>query len=57
MAIALSCLWVGSTLAQTEHFHPKGKPPSEHTLQVLKESSQGLPFSDTRDFEEELRGE
>ena len=21
-----------------EHFHPKGKPPSEHTLRVLEQS-------------------
>jgi alkyl sulfatase BDS1-like metallo-beta-lactamase superfamily hydrolase len=56
MAIALSCLWAGAALAQTEHFHPKGKPPSEHTLKVLKESSAGLPFSDTRDFVEKEKG-
>jgi alkyl sulfatase BDS1-like metallo-beta-lactamase superfamily hydrolase len=56
MAVALPAFWAGSVLAQAEHFHPKGKPPSRHTLQVLKESSQGLPFSDTRDFEEEERG-
>jgi alkyl sulfatase BDS1-like metallo-beta-lactamase superfamily hydrolase len=39
-----------------EHFHPKGKPPSEHTLQVLEASRQALPFADRRDFEEEKKG-
>ncbi|MEM1361340.1 MAG: alkyl sulfatase dimerization domain-containing protein [Pseudomonadota bacterium] len=38
------------------HFHPKGKAPSEHTLRVLAEAGNGLPFSDTRDFEEQSRG-
>ncbi|MGV2976422.1 alkyl/aryl-sulfatase [Roseibium alexandrii] len=38
------------------HFHPKGKSPSEHTLKVLAEARNGLPFSDTRDFDEQERG-
>jgi alkyl sulfatase BDS1-like metallo-beta-lactamase superfamily hydrolase len=38
------------------HFHPKGKPPSKHTLAVLEQSRSRLPFSDTRDFEEEEKG-
>jgi alkyl sulfatase BDS1-like metallo-beta-lactamase superfamily hydrolase len=38
------------------HFHPKGKPPSEHTLEVIREARRSLPFSDTRDFEEAERG-
>ncbi len=38
------------------HFHPKGKAPSEHTLEVLRQARQTLPFSDTRDFEEQARG-
>jgi alkyl sulfatase BDS1-like metallo-beta-lactamase superfamily hydrolase len=42
--------------AQTEHFHPKGKPPSAYTLEVLKEARTMLPFSDTRDFDEEKKG-
>jgi alkyl sulfatase BDS1-like metallo-beta-lactamase superfamily hydrolase len=45
-----------NALAAGEHFHPKGKPPSEHTLKVLKEARAKLPFSDTRDFEEEKKG-
>jgi alkyl sulfatase BDS1-like metallo-beta-lactamase superfamily hydrolase len=46
----------GQAADQTGHFHPKGKPPSEHTLKVLKEARTTLPFSDTRDFEEEKKG-
>lgn len=38
------------------HFHPKGKAPSEHTLKVLAEARKSLPFSDTRDFEENKKG-
>ena len=38
------------------HFHPKGKPPSEHTLKVLEAARKELPFSDTRDFEEDAKG-
>jgi len=38
------------------HFHPKGKPPSEHTLAVFEEARQTLPFSDRQDFEEWERG-
>ncbi|MEM1316551.1 MAG: MBL fold metallo-hydrolase, partial [Pseudomonadota bacterium] len=38
------------------HFHPKGKAPSAHTLRVLAEARQTLPFSDARDFDEQARG-
>jgi alkyl sulfatase BDS1-like metallo-beta-lactamase superfamily hydrolase len=38
------------------HFHPKGKAPSSHTLDVLKNARTGLPFSDRRDFDEQKRG-
>ena len=51
----------GSAHAQTAtppegHFHPKGKAPTEHTLKILAEARDSLPFSDTRDFEEQARG-
>ena len=47
----------GSALADSgamegKHFHPDGKPPSEHTLKVLEEAAKELPFDDTRDFDE-----
>jgi alkyl sulfatase BDS1-like metallo-beta-lactamase superfamily hydrolase len=38
------------------HFHPKGKAPSSHTVEILKAARKGLPFDDTRDFEEFKRG-
>ena len=38
------------------HFHPKGNAPSTHTLEVLRQAKAGLPFADTRDFEEQARG-
>jgi len=38
------------------HFHPKGKAPSQFTLDTLRKAREGLPFSDTRDFEEQKRG-
>ena len=38
------------------HFDPKGKPPSEFTKEVLRQSSKGLPFADKRDFEEQQKG-
>ena len=38
------------------HFHPKGKPPSEHTLKVLRKARETLPFGDKKDFEEQKKG-
>lgn len=38
------------------HFHPKGKAPSKHTLEILKKSKADLPFADKRDFEEQKKG-
>jgi len=53
---ALSLWLAGAGLAQTEHFDPKGKPPSKQTIAVLEKSRSTLPFSDTRDFDEEQKG-
>lgn len=39
-----------------EHFHPKGKPPSEHTMAVLNAARKSMPFSDKRDFNEARKG-
>ena len=48
---------VESTLVTApDHFHPKGKAPSSHTLAVLEEARNSLPFSDRQDFEEWERG-
>ena len=38
------------------HFHPKGKAPSKHTLDVLNNAKKNLPFSDRRDFDEQEKG-
>jgi alkyl sulfatase BDS1-like metallo-beta-lactamase superfamily hydrolase len=38
------------------HFHPRGKAPSQFTLEVLKQAKVALPFNDTLDFEEQKRG-
>lgn len=39
-----------------DHFHPKGKPPSEFTKEILRKAKATLPFADTRDFDEQKRG-
>jgi linear primary-alkylsulfatase len=46
----------GAAAPLTGHFHPKGKAPSQYTLDVLKQARAGLPFSDERDFDEQKRG-
>jgi alkyl sulfatase BDS1-like metallo-beta-lactamase superfamily hydrolase len=38
------------------HFHPMGKAPSSHTINVLREAMAKLPLRDARDFEEQARG-
>ncbi|MFO1122647.1 MAG: alkyl sulfatase dimerization domain-containing protein [Hyphomicrobiales bacterium] len=38
------------------HFHPKGKAPSPHTIEVLKTAKGALPFADVKDLEEQARG-
>ena len=39
-----------------DHFHPKGKPPSKYTQEVLRQARTTLPFADTRDIEEQKKG-
>ena len=39
-----------------EHFHPKGKAPSEHTVAIIKKARESMPFEDTRDFDEAKKG-
>jgi len=38
------------------HFHPQGKAPSKYTQEVLRQARTTLPFSDTRDIEEQKKG-
>ncbi len=63
LVLPLSALAAGVGSVKTDpgtleggHFHPKGKPPSEHTLKVLEAARKTLPFSDKRDFDEEKKG-
>ena len=52
--LAVTCLlFVARAALAQEHFHPKGKPPSEHTLAVRAQQAANLPFSDERDLEEQ----
>jgi alkyl sulfatase BDS1-like metallo-beta-lactamase superfamily hydrolase len=46
----------GALAADIEHFDPKGKPPSEHTIKILDAARATMPFSDKKDFEEQQRG-
>jgi len=51
----------GSAMAQEAaplegHFHSKGKPPSAHTLEVIRQAKTKLPFADKKDFEEQKKG-
>jgi alkyl sulfatase BDS1-like metallo-beta-lactamase superfamily hydrolase len=59
-AIGLPAATMAETSAGSDsglsHFDPKGKPPSQHTIEILNEARESLPFSDTRDFDENRRG-
>src|SRR6516225_6054773 len=46
----------GAAAPLAGHFHPKGKAPSEFTLDVLRQARARLPFGDTRDFDEQKKG-
>jgi alkyl sulfatase BDS1-like metallo-beta-lactamase superfamily hydrolase len=49
-------LAVSDARAAADHFHPKGKPPSQHTIAALEQARKTLPFTDARDFEEQKKG-
>lgn len=56
-----AALCIGTTLAangntQTEHFHPKGKLPSKHTIANAEKWRNQLPFEDKEDFNEQKKG-
>lgn len=40
----------------SDHFDPKGKGPSKHTLAVWENWKKTLPFDDVRDYEEQQKG-
>ncbi len=56
LLFAACLLSFAAAASAQEHFHPKGKPPSEHTLAVRAENAANLPFADERDLEEAARG-
>ena len=55
IAVIVACAPATSE-SDFQHFHPKGKPPSEYTLAIFEEAEKILPFEDRRDFEEWERG-
>jgi alkyl sulfatase BDS1-like metallo-beta-lactamase superfamily hydrolase len=46
----------GDELSVSDHFDPKGKGPSKHTLAIWENWKTSLPFDDIRDFEEQKNG-
>lgn len=55
LTTALLTLTAGMGTAH-EHFDPKGKLPSEFTVEFQKAMRAALPFEDERDFEESRKG-
>jgi len=43
-------------VSAADHFHPKGKPPSKYTMDVLRKAKAKLPFGDRRDLAEQKKG-
>ena len=56
MPVAASAEAATATRSEWPHFDPKGKPPSQHTIEILNLARETLPFSDTRDFDENRKG-
>ena len=54
--ILSAAITTGSARAQEQHFHPKGKPPSNFTIDLQNGLRATLPFEDRRDFEEAKKG-
>ncbi|MCS4436295.1 alkyl/aryl-sulfatase [Aquiflexum gelatinilyticum] len=46
----------GDDLSVADHFDPKGKAPSKHTLAIWENWKKTLPFEDKRDYEEAQKG-
>ncbi len=55
-ALTIGCFLLNGAYAQDGHFHPKGKPPSKYTIEIIKKARATMPFSDKRDFEEQKKG-
>lgn len=43
-------------MSDQPHFHPKGKLPSQFTIEAQEQARKLLPFTDTQDFAEAKRG-
>jgi linear primary-alkylsulfatase len=46
----------GTIATDIKHFHPKGKPPSKFTIEVIKKARATMNFADKRDFDEAKKG-
>ena len=46
----------GAFAAEFEHFHPKGKPPSKYTIEIIEKARATMNFADKRDFAEQKKG-
>ncbi|MDP9807802.1 alkyl sulfatase BDS1-like metallo-beta-lactamase superfamily hydrolase [Rhizobium tibeticum] len=60
-ALVLGAVFAGglggtSTAQEPQHFSPKGKMPSQYTIEAQQQQRQLLPFADRQDFEEAERG-
>jgi alkyl sulfatase BDS1-like metallo-beta-lactamase superfamily hydrolase len=55
LSTVLAISTAGAAAAQ-EHFDPKGKVPSEFTVEFQERMRDSLPFEDQRDFEESRKG-
>jgi alkyl sulfatase BDS1-like metallo-beta-lactamase superfamily hydrolase len=55
-AILMSVAFYGNAQSAEAHFHPKGKMPSQFTIDLQKALRQSLPFDDKQDIEEARRG-
>jgi alkyl sulfatase BDS1-like metallo-beta-lactamase superfamily hydrolase len=47
---------LSAVAAEQQHFHPKGKMPSQFTIDLQKRLRQSMPFDDKQDIEEAKRG-
>ncbi|MCU0983687.1 MAG: hypothetical protein MUC89_01940, partial [Acetobacteraceae bacterium] len=45
-----------NTMTGQAHYHPKGKMPSQYTIESQQKQRQLLPFEDVQDFEESKQG-
>jgi alkyl sulfatase BDS1-like metallo-beta-lactamase superfamily hydrolase len=55
--IMLATVFAGASFAQEpQHFSPKGKVPSQYTIEAQQQKRRLLPFADKQDFEEAKRG-